>query len=87
MLLEHLAMTFLTVAPRLFSATRRLRAAQDLQPATPPKPPPQAAPGPRFKPNTAPGDTLRSGASADSLRRARRGWWHKPKRPPGTVSD
>lgn len=36
-LFEHLAMTFLTVAPRLFSATRRLRAAQDLQPVTRPR--------------------------------------------------
>ena len=35
-LLEHLAVTFLTVAPRLFSATRRLRAAQDRQPVTRP---------------------------------------------------
>jgi ferredoxin len=35
-LLEHLAVTFLTVAPRLFSATRRLRAAQDRGPATQP---------------------------------------------------
>jgi len=76
-------------ARREYAAMRSQRGggSQDLQPATPPKPPPHAAPGPRFKPNTAPGDTLRSGASADSLRRARRGWWHKPKRPPGTVSD
>lgn len=36
-LLEHLAVTFLTVAPRLFSATRRLRAVQDRQPTTPPQ--------------------------------------------------
>jgi ferredoxin len=35
-LLEHLAVTFLTAAPRLFSATRRLRAAQDRGPATRP---------------------------------------------------
>lgn len=35
-LVEHLAVTLLTVAPRLFSATRRLRAAQDRQPATQP---------------------------------------------------
>jgi ferredoxin len=36
-LFEHLAATFLTVAPRLFSATRRLKEAQNREPVTCPR--------------------------------------------------